>query len=41
MTRINVVSGTNATGASNKRLAVVVAALIAAGSATLAASQDR
>lgn len=41
MTCINLVSSMNATGARNEHLAVVVAALIAAGSGMLAASQDR
>lgn len=41
MARINLVSSANAIGASNEHLAVVVAALIAAGSWMQAASQDR
>jgi hypothetical protein len=41
MTCINLVSRTNATGASNEHLAVVVSALIAPASGMLAASQDR
>lgn len=41
MAWINLVSGATATRASNEYLAVVVAALIAAGSGMQAASEDR
>ena len=41
MAWINLVSGATATGASNEHLAVVVAALIAAGSGIHAATEDR
>jgi hypothetical protein len=41
MAWINLVSGATATRASNEHFAVVVAALIAAGSGTQAASEDR
>lgn len=41
MAWINMVSRATANGASNAHLAVVVAALIAAGSGMQAASQDR
>jgi hypothetical protein len=38
---INLVSDATATRASNEHMAVVVAALVAAGSGTEAASEDR
>ena len=41
MAWINLVSDATATRASNEHMAVVVAALVAAGSGTEAASEDR